>query len=240
MRKKSGQRRPLHHIFTAVPRRYDLINHIITGGLDRRWRIKAARECLGQRPRKVLDLCCGTGDLAIHLAQLADYDLELTGVDYSLPMLEIATRKAERSARGRKVSFVHGDAASLPFPDGCFDCVGISFAFRNLTYKNPLTPRFLDEILRVLSPNGRFIIVESSQPKVRLIRKLFHLYLRWFVFRAGYLFSGNRGAYHYLVESSVRFYTPEELREIILGAGFRQVFSRPLLLGAAAIHVAVK
>jgi demethylmenaquinone methyltransferase/2-methoxy-6-polyprenyl-1,4-benzoquinol methylase len=188
----------------------------------------------------VLDLCCGTGDLAIHLAQLADYDLELAGVDYSLPMLEIATRKAERSAGGRRVSFIHGDAASLPFPDGCFDCVGISFAFRNLTYKNPLAPSCLDEILRVLSSNGRFIIVESSQPKVRLIRKIFHLYLRWFVFRAGYLLSGNRGAYHYLAESSARFYTPEELREIMIGAGFRQVFFRPLFLGAAAIHVAVK
>ena len=240
MRTKSDLERPLHHIFTAVPRRYDLINHIITGGLDRRWRIKAARECLGQQPRKVLDLCCGTGDLAIHLAQLADYDLELAGVDYSLPMLEIATKKVERSARGRRVSFIHGDVASLPFADGCFDCVGTSFAFRNLTYKNPLAPRCLDEILRVLSPNGRFIIVESSQPKVRLIRKIFHLYLRWFVFRAGYLLSGNRGAYHYLAESAARFYTSEELQEILLGAGFRQVYFRPLLLGAAAIHVAVK
>ncbi len=237
---KSVQKRPLHRIFTAVPRRYDLINYIITWGLDRRWRLKIARECLSLSPRKVLDLCCGTGDLAINLTRLADDGMELVGVDYSLPMLEIATRKAERLARGRKISFIYGDAASLPFPDGYFDCVGISFAFRNLIYKNPLAERHIAEVLRVLSSNGRFIIVESSQPKMELIRKLFHLYLRWFVFRVGYLLSGDRGAYNYLAESAARFYTAEELQGMMIKAGFRQVFFRSLFLGAIAIHVAIK
>ena len=188
----------------------------------------------------MLDLCCGTGDLAIHLAQLADDNMELAGVDYSLPMLEIATKKAECLAGERKISFIYGDAANLPFPDGYFDCVGISFAFRNLTYKNPLAQRHLAEVLRVLSPNGRFIIVESSQPKIKIIQKLFHLYLRWFVFRLGYLLSSNRGAYYYLAESAARFYTAEELQEILGMAGFRQVFFRPLFFKAIAIHVAIK
>jgi demethylmenaquinone methyltransferase/2-methoxy-6-polyprenyl-1,4-benzoquinol methylase len=188
----------------------------------------------------VLDLCCGTGDLAINLARLADDDVELIGVDYSLPMLEIATKKAERLAKGRKISFIYGDAANLSFPDGYFDCVGISFAFRNLTYKNPLAQCHLAEVLKVLSSNGRFIIVETSQPKMKLIRGLFHLYLHWFAYRLGYLLSDNRGAYHYLAESASRFYTAEEIREMLLVAGFQRVFFRPLFFGAVGIHVAVK
>lgn len=227
-------------MFTEIPRRYDLINHIITWGLDRRWRRKAARECLASQPEKMLDLCCGTGDLVIDIARLATNNVELIGLDYSQPMLEIAARKAELLARKRNISFIHGDVANLPFPDGYFDCVGISFAFRNLTYKNPLVRRYIAEILRVLSPGGRCVIVESSQPKKKIIRRLFHLYLRWFVFGIGYLLSRNRGAYHYLAESTVRFYTSNELKELLLTAGFCQVSFRPLFLGVASIYIAIK
>ncbi|MFC2067327.1 bifunctional demethylmenaquinone methyltransferase/2-methoxy-6-polyprenyl-1,4-benzoquinol methylase UbiE [Chloroflexota bacterium] len=230
---------PLHRMFTAVPRRYDLVNHVITLGIDKRWRWKAARKCLTTHPRKVLDLCCGTGDLALNLAQLADNNTELTGIDYSQPMLKIAAKKAASSGRG-DISFIHGDVASLPFPDGYFDCVGISFAFRNLTYKNPLTRRYLAEVLRVLTAGGRFVIVETSQPKSKLIRKLFHLYMRWFVSRVGHWLSGNKGAYHYLAESAAHFFTAEEAEAMLLAAGFHQVSFRPLLFGAVGIYVAVK
>ncbi len=232
--------KPLHGIFTEIPRRYDLVNHIITLGLDRRWRQKAARECLTSQPEKILDLCCGTGDLVIDIARLAVNNVELTGLDYSQPMLEIAARKAEPLTKKRNISFTHGDAANLPFADGYFDCVGISFAFRNLTYNNPLAEYHVSEILRVLSPGGRCVIVESSQPKGRIIRGLFYLYLRWFVFSIGYLFSGNRGAYHYLAESAARFYTSSEVRELLLTAGFRQVSCQPLFLGVTSIYIAVK
>ncbi len=126
--------RPLYDMFTALPGCYDLINRVITGGFDEQWRREAARECLTARPGKVLDLCCGTGDLVINLARLAEDNVELTGIDYSQPMLALATKKAELLARRRKISFAYGNAANLPFPDGYFDCIGISFAFRNLTY----------------------------------------------------------------------------------------------------------
>ncbi len=237
---KLMRNKPLHGMFTAIPHRYDVVNHVITWGLDKRWRWKAARECLASQPRKVLDLCCGTGDLAISIARLAKNGVELTGVDYSRPMLAIATKKAELLARGKRISFTYGDAANLPFPDGYFDCIGISFAFRNLTYKNPLARRHIAEILRLLSAGGKYVIVETSQPKSKLIRKLFHLYLRWFVSRLGYLLSGNRGAYHYLAESAARFYTSEELKEMLVTAGFSQVSFRPLFFGVVGIYVAVK
>ena len=232
--------KPLHQMFTAVPRRYDLINHVITFGFDKWWRGKAARECLTSHPRKLLDLCCGTGDLAITISQLSGKNAELTGLDFSRPMLEIANKKAAVSDKGKNISFVYGDVASLPFPDGYFDCVGISFAFRNLTYKNPLTSRYLAEIWRVLGDGGRYVIVESSQPKSKLIRKLFHLYLRWFVARVGHWLSGNKGAYTYLAESASRFFSSEEVEEMLLEVGFREVSYHPLLFGAVGIHVAVK
>ncbi len=226
----------LHRMFKAVPPRYDLINHIITWGFDKRWRRQAAGECLASHPEKVLDLCCGTGDLAISMAQLAEDNIELIGVDYSQPMLEIAARKAESSG----ISFVNGNAASLLFPDGYFDCIGISFAFRNLTYKNPLAGSCIDEVLRVLKAGGRFVIVETTQPESKLIRKLYHLYLRWFAFRVGSYLSGNKGAYRYLAESAARFYDSGEVKELLTTAGFRHVYFKPLLFGVAGIHVAIK
>lgn len=197
-------------------------------------------ECLASHPERVLDLCCGTGDLAVETARLAGEEVAVTGLDYSRPMLEIAAVKASRAGLDGKVSFLHGDVARLPFPDGHFDCIGISFAFRNLTYKNPLTAGYLAEILRVLKDGGRFVIVESSQPSCGLVRRLFHLYLRWFVAGVGWWLSGNRGAYRYLAESARRFYGPGGVKELLLSAGFKGVSYRPLLLGAAGIYVAVR
>ncbi len=225
-------------MFTSVPPRYDLVNRIITWGLDRRWREKAARECLKAARARVLDLACGTGDLAIALARRSP--ALVTGIDYSLPMLEIAREKAGALPPERQPAFVHGDAANLPFSGESFDCVGISFAFRNLTYRNRLAHRHLEEVRRVLVPGGRYVIVETSQPESRPVRWLFHRYLRWAVFQLGYRLSSNRVAYHYLAESAASFYTAGEVRQMLLEAGFRQVFYRPLLLGVAGIHVAIR
>jgi demethylmenaquinone methyltransferase/2-methoxy-6-polyprenyl-1,4-benzoquinol methylase len=234
----SPEGKPLHRIFAAVPPRYDLVNHVITLGMDNRWRLLAAGECLAAEPKSMLDLCCGTADLLLLVAQKAGPDTVLAGIDYSQPMLELAERKLARL--NSKVSFIYGDAVRLPFPDGSFDCVGISFAFRNLTYRNPLRERSLREVARVLREGGRFVIVESSQPSCRLIRGFAHLYLRCFVYPAGYILSGNRGAYRYLSESARRFYSPDEIKQMLLGAGFREVSYRPLFFGAAGIHIAVK
>lgn len=230
--------RPLFGMFNAVPPSYDIVNRVVTWGLDQRWRRLAARECLAARPRRVLDLCCGTGDLAIHIARLAGPYVEVVGLDYSQPMLDIAKKKAAHLSH--RPVFVPGDAASMPFPHSRFDAVGISFAFRNLTYKNPIAPCALAEAWRVMVPGGRFVIVESSQPPNRVVRVLFRAYARSWVRGMGSLISRNRPAYRYFSETVARFYTADEVRTMLLGAGFRQVTYRRLLLGAAAIHVALK
>ena len=234
------EKKPLHNIFTAVPERYDLINRIFTWGLDKRWRRKAASLCLETHPDTILDLCCGTSDLAIRLAQLAASSTKVVGLDYSPPMLEKAAEKAKYLQLKDALNFVHGDVNDLPFPDEYFDCIGISFAFRNLTYKNPNTPRYLSEIVRVLKNGGYFVIVESSQPPNKFIRKLDHLYLRTFVRWMGTFLSKNKPAYNYLTESASKFYTAEELSDFLAQAGFSKVTVKRLLFGAAAIHVAAK
>lgn len=232
--------RPLFRMFNAVPPRYDTVNRIFTWGLDERWRKQAARICLESHPARVMDLCCGTGDLAVWLASMAQAPAPVCGLDYSRPMLARAVEKAQRRPVRTPLTFVQGDVADLPFPDACFDAIGISFAFRNLTYKNPLTRRYLQEVVRVLKPGGRFVIVESSQPPNAVIRKLFHAYVRWYVPRVGHLISKNRPAYRYLSESAARFYTAEELADLLAAAGFGMVTVKRLLFGAAAIHVATR
>ena len=151
--------RPLERMFNEVPGRYDLLNGIITWGQDERWRKRAAKECLSGHPEAVLDLCTGTGDLALQMAKQPIGNVRIQALDYSEPMLEVARKKAMK--RGiRNIGFIHGDAANLPFESGSIDSIGIAFAFRNLTYKNPDRDKFLSEIQRVLKNRGKFVIVE--------------------------------------------------------------------------------
>ncbi len=238
--KISPEKRPLHQIFTAVPPHYDLINRIFTLGLDESWRRRAAQICLSSNPKRVLDLCCGTGDLAIWLARLATPGTKIIGIDYSQPMLSRAREKAASQSLNANVQFIHGDVGDMPFPDGYFDSIGISFAFRNLTYKNPKTQIYLSEVVRVLKPGGEFLIVESSQPLNKLVRTVAHAYLRMFVYRLGSWISKNRPAYKYLSESARNFYTAEELANLLVKAGFKSAEFKRLFFGAAAIHRAVK
>ena len=192
-----GRGKPLHRMFTAVPPRYDLINTLMTLGMDRLWRRQAALECLVSRPGKILDLCCGTGDLAIDLARKAGSGVSVFGLDYSQPMLEIASRKA--AVLDGQPSFLLGDAANLPFPADYFNCVGISFAFRNLTYKNPLAQSHLAEVLRVLVPGGALALsLQEGEGE------------GW-----------ERGPYEAAAERFFARYGAGEAEGLLAGAGFR-------------------
>jgi demethylmenaquinone methyltransferase/2-methoxy-6-polyprenyl-1,4-benzoquinol methylase len=227
-------------MFSAIPRTYDLLNRLLTGGMDKRWRKQAARECVRHASGPVLDLCCGTGDLTLYLGEISHGRSEVLGLDFSSPMLEAAKRKAESGGFHGFMRFVHGDVRNLPFRDGCFSVIGISFAFRNLTYGNPLAQRYLLEVIRVLSPGGRFVILETSRPQNPLLRAASGAYYWLVVSPLGGMISGRREAYRYLAESARRFYTSEEVSDLLLQAGFSRVDARPLFGGVAALHVAVK
>jgi demethylmenaquinone methyltransferase/2-methoxy-6-polyprenyl-1,4-benzoquinol methylase len=231
---------PLHGMFTTVPASYDLVNRIVTLGLDKRWRRLAAEMCLETKPRRILDIGCGTGDLTIKIARLAGKGLEVIGLDYSSPMLKKARQKAKKAKVGNRIRFIEGEVSRLPFPDDSFDVTAISFAFRNLTYKNPVCLPHLAEVLRVLKPGGRYVIVESSQPENSFIRACFYLYTRLFVSPVGTILSRNKGAYRYLGESISKFYSPREVGDLLVSAGFKEVHYSPLFFGATGIHVATK
>jgi len=233
-------RKPLLAMFNAVPKRYDLVNRVLTLSFDERWRKRTAKLCLHRQPARVMDICCGTGDMALHLAKLASGDTEVIGVDFSEPMLQVARYKGQTRGLDHKVAFKTGDAASLPYADGHFDAVTISFGFRNLTYRNPMCDKYLTEILRVIRPGGVFFIVETCQPHITPIRMLYHFYLKKLSSRIGALISGQRGAYKYLGHSAADYYNAKQVSGLLTNAGFGHVEYRTLLWGIAAIYTAEK
>ncbi|MBM3700195.1 MAG: ubiquinone/menaquinone biosynthesis methyltransferase [Actinobacteria bacterium] len=230
----------LKPMFGGIIRHYDLINHVFTFGMDSRWRKNLVSRCLETGHRRFLDLGCGTGGLAVKIAILSTNDSEITACDFSREMLGIASKKAGKSGVKDKISFIHADASAMPFDDNYFDCIGISFAFRNMIYRNPSALKNLHEIRRVLKPQGSLIIAESGQPEVKIIRKLHHFYIRTFVYLAGSIISGNRQAYKYLSQSAINFYFPDKIREIIIKTGFSHFNYYPLFFGAAGIYHIIK
>jgi demethylmenaquinone methyltransferase / 2-methoxy-6-polyprenyl-1,4-benzoquinol methylase len=237
---KSNTAKPLKRMFDGVPHRYDLLNRLLTLSLDERWRGLAAARLLENGARRVLDMCTGTGDLAFGVAKRIDSAADITGLDFSAPMLEAAREKAGKAPDGKPVLFVEGNAAEMEFEDEAFDAVGVAFGFRNVSWRNPLLEPILAEVRRVLRPGGRFVIVETSQPANPLLRAGFHAYLKMVVAPFGTLISGHRAAYRYLAKSACNYYTAADVATLLEKAGFADVGVELLMGGVAAIHVATK
>ena len=235
----SLQSRPLHKMFSDVPHRYDIMNRLLTLRFDELWRKKAAKECMRTSPHKVMDLCTGTGDLALWLDKYAKQGTEIIGLDFSEPMLEVARDKASGRLPNR-IQFILGDVSALPFPNGTIEVIGIAFAFRNLTYLNPKRELYLKEIVRVIKPGGKFVIVETSQPKSALLKSMVHLYMKAIVGGFGGFISGHKGAYRYLAQSAINFYDPDKMSALLVDSGFGKVTCKRLLGGVAAIFIAIK
>lgn len=238
MSEMKAKGKPLQKMFNQVPTHYDFLNRLLTLRLDELWRKKAAEAILDEKPEIVMDLGTGTGDLAVRLANKKD-NLYVTGYDFSNSMLDIARRKAKKYSL-ENVTFVEGDAAEMPFEDNYFDVIGISFAFRNITFKNPNTKFYLAEVLRVLKPEGKFVIVESSQPRNKIVRAIFHFYLHYIVSGIGGKLSRSKGAYHYLAYSAKNFYSSDELKNLLVQHGFSSVKHKPMFFGASALTIAEK
>ncbi len=229
----------LHEFYNKIFKRYDIINRIFTFGLDQHWRKTTALECLKNDPSEVLDLCCGTGDLTYILQHYAPAKTQITGYDFNENMLSVA-RKKNINPGAKKITFIQGNAADTPFTDGHFDCVTIGFGFRNLTFNNPDSNKYLDEIYRVLKSGGKLYILESSVPSKLFFRIFHNIFVYIFLIPLGTIISGNFKAYWYLAHSSSKFYSADKIRSMLLKKGFSEIKYRSFFFGATNLITVTK
>ncbi len=230
--------RKVREMFTRIAPRYDLLNHLLSAQMDKRWRSQTAKELrpiLTNPLALVLDLCCGTGDLAFSLAKGAR--AKIAGADFSHPMLVRANQKSMAESRnGWQVPFFEADALRLPFADSSFDLVTTAFGFRNLAnYEAGLR-----EILRVLKPGGTLGILELAEPAPGLLGKVYRFYCWNILPMVGGWISGDASAYRYLPRSVARFFRPEELAGLMGQMGYENVRYHLMTFGSVALHIGVK
>jgi demethylmenaquinone methyltransferase / 2-methoxy-6-polyprenyl-1,4-benzoquinol methylase len=227
----------VREMFGRIAPRYDLLNHLLSLDIDKLWRRRVAKKfnvVLRDPGARVLDLCCGTGDLAFAFRRESPTGAEIIGSDFVPEMLVRARGKA--AASGASVAFVEADALQLPFADASFDLVSCAFGFRNLANYE----RGLQEILRVLKPGGAVAILEFAEPPGRMLGALYRFYFRHVLPRLGGLISGNRSAYAYLPRSVSKFPSPEELQDRFERAGFVNVSFARWTGGIVTLHTARK
>jgi demethylmenaquinone methyltransferase/2-methoxy-6-polyprenyl-1,4-benzoquinol methylase len=225
----------VREMFTSIAPRYDLLNHVLSFNIDRWWWWRAARQfdAILKRPdARVLDLCCGTGDMAFALRRRAGPQAaQILGADFSHAMLQRAAEKG----RGTTLRWVEADALRLPFPDGHFHLVTSAFGFRNLADYDA----GLREIARVLRPGGECGILDFGEP-AGLIGRCYRIYFKKILPSLGTLLSGVRGPYAYLPASVERFPAPNEMLDRMRRAGFSEVSWTPYTFGVAGLYRGVK
>lgn len=226
--------RAVQEMFTSIAPRYDLLNHVLSFNVDRLWWWRAARRFDGilRRPEaRVLDLCCGTGDMAFALGRRAEADVMIVGADFSHAMLLRAATKGN----GTALCWIEADALRLPFPDAHFDLVTSAFGFRNLADYDA----GLREIVRVLRPGGECGILDFGEPR-GLLGEVYRVYFKKVLPRIGTLISGVRGPYAYLPASVERFPAPDEMMTRMKQAGFGKASWTPYTFGVAGLYWGVK
>ena len=223
-------------VFSEVAHLYEVVNHILTFGLDIPWRKKGAQVAASGGGSLWLEVCSGTGEMAVNLQKLSNPNTRLVVSDFSLPMILKARAKREL----RKTSISLADSQQLPYPDNTFDLVIISFATRNIAPTREKLVSFLQEFHRVLKPGGRFVNLETSQPTFTPFRIAFRLYTKQIIKLVGQIISGSKTGYAYLAHTVPRFFNAEGLCEILYESGFSKVNFVRMTFGAVAIHKAVK
>ncbi len=222
-------------MFSGIAGRYDLLNHLLSMNIDKRWRRKVSnelRDILDRSDASVLDVACGTGDLALELNRGSQ--AQIIGTDFCRPMLQFA--KTKSASEAHPIPYIEGDALALPFDDDRFDAVTIAFGLRNLAKVGG----GLAELRRILKPGGRLAILEFSAPVVPGFGRLFNFYFSHILPRIGGAVSGSRGAYEYLPDSVSKFPNQKALAAMMETTGFGSVTFKNLTGGIAALHCGTK
>jgi demethylmenaquinone methyltransferase/2-methoxy-6-polyprenyl-1,4-benzoquinol methylase len=222
----------VREMFAEIAPRYDATNKLLTAGADEAWRKRAVAELAAPAGGRILDLCCGTGDLAFHLAR-TDPSLEITGADFCAPMLAGARARKPHEDRANRTSFVEADAMTLPFEDATFDGATMGFSMRNVVD----VVATLKEARRVLKPGARFVNLDVTKAPNPLFRRLFNVYFYGIVPLVGGLVGGSKSAYRYLPNSLTNYPDADELAARFRSAGFNDVRYVRLGGGAISVHV---
>ncbi|HSG99746.1 MAG TPA: bifunctional demethylmenaquinone methyltransferase/2-methoxy-6-polyprenyl-1,4-benzoquinol methylase UbiE [candidate division Zixibacteria bacterium] len=233
-----AEQRPekIQAMFDRISPTYDLLNRLLTLGIDQRWRTRAIR-ALGEpnalRGASLLDLCCGTCDMTLRALRLTRGEIgRIDALDFSASMLKLAGEKVSQTPWAARVTLRQGDALALPYQDATFDCACVAFGIRNVSD----VPRALSEVRRTLRPGGVFVVLEFSTPQSRLVRGIYNLYFRHVLPRAGALISGDGEAYGYLNQSAERFPSGAAFSQVLRRAGFIAVTATPLTFGLVTLY----
>jgi demethylmenaquinone methyltransferase/2-methoxy-6-polyprenyl-1,4-benzoquinol methylase len=220
-------------MFDQISPRYDFLNHLLSLNTDVLWRRRAAAAL--DRPLRVLDVCSGTGDMALELRRR--WGARVVGSDFALRMLEIAQAKAARRDLARAVSFLQADTLRLPFRDGAFDAATVAFGIRNVVD----APRGLAEMARVVRPGGKVLVLEFTTPRNALLRRGYLAYFGHVLPRVGRMIARSEiDAYRYLPDSVARWPAPDELKAVLERSGLAEVAYELVFGGVAAIHVGTR
>jgi demethylmenaquinone methyltransferase/2-methoxy-6-polyprenyl-1,4-benzoquinol methylase len=229
-----GKKEQVTEMFDNVSGNYDLLNRVLTFGIDISWRKNVVALVKEGKAKKVLDIATGTGDLAIMMAK-ADIP-DVTGLDISPGMLNIGIQKVKDQGLNEKVDMVIGDSEQLPFDEGTFDAITVAFGVRN--FEN--LELGLKEIYRVLKPKGSLTVLETSQPSKFPVKQGFQFYSKYVIPTIGKILSKDKSAYDYLPESAAAFPFGEKFNNILLKTGFNSSKVYPQTLGVATIYHAIK
>jgi demethylmenaquinone methyltransferase / 2-methoxy-6-polyprenyl-1,4-benzoquinol methylase len=229
---KSGQR--VQDMFAQIAPRYDLMNHVLSLGIDIRWRKSVLKRLRLDMDLPVLDCCTGTGDLAIAIARHLKGRVEVVGSDFCAPMLRLADEKHRSKHSDLPIRFVEADSQQLPFEDAAFQAVTVAFGLRNVQD----TDRGIREMLRVCAPGGQVAVLEFSQPTLPGFKQIYAAYFRHVLPRIGQRLAKNdRSAYEYLPNSVIEFPSGQALADRLTAAGLKNVKIYPYTFGVASLYI---
>ncbi len=226
----------VNKIFSSIAKKYDLMNALLTLNIDRIWRKKAISLCEIKDGLKIIDLCCGTGEMVKEIFKSKKENIFVIGLDYNEKMLELAYQKLSNVSNIGQFELVQGDASNTKYESSSFDVVTIAFGLRNI--KN--CEQALFEMNRILKKDGKLVCLELSKPENAIFSSIYNLYFNHLLPLIGYIGTGDKGAYKYLRNSVNHFKNKQELIQIFKKSGFSNVGCVPLAFGIAAIHYGSK
>ncbi|QES92809.1 bifunctional demethylmenaquinone methyltransferase/2-methoxy-6-polyprenyl-1,4-benzoquinol methylase UbiE [Empedobacter brevis] len=229
-----NKKKQVEQMFDNISPKYDLLNRVLSMGIDIQWRKDVIKMVKASNPQTILDIATGTGDLAIMMGK--NTDAKITGLDLSAGMLEVGRKKVKEAGLENRIEMVQGDSENLPFPDNTFDCATVSFGVRN--FEN--LEKGLAEINRILKPGGTFIILEFSYPTAFPMKQLYTFYSKNILPAIGKMVSKDQSAYTYLPDSVRAFPHGEEMKNILKSVNFTQPIDKKLTFGIASIYKSIK